>query len=356
MWTSTAAVMTRAVAGFSGLEHALEPVGEVGGVRFVNDSKATNVEAALRAIQSFGAGLVVILGGRFKGGEFSDLRDALRARKASVVAIGEAAPLIHQALEPAVPVRDAADMVAAEFPEVSLVRNDDNRGFSRANNQGFREARGRKVLLLNPDAQVQEGAIDRLVAFLDAHPDVGIAGGRVNSPDGTLQRASRRSIPTPMVSLFRLAGLSRIFPNHPAARAYNLEDADPSETMDVGAVMGAFLMVRREAIEKTGGMDERYFLYGEDIDFCMAVRAAGWRVVYYPEAVVIHRKGASSRQSRLKANREFHRSMVLFHDKHFARTTPWWANFLIRAAIAARGTAFDWALRLDLIRHVGSRG
>jgi UDP-N-acetylmuramoylalanine--D-glutamate ligase len=105
--------MTRAVEGFSGLEHALEPVTEVGGVRFVNDSKATNIESALRAIQSFGTGLVVILGGKFKGGDFGDLRDALKARAGSVVAIGEAAPLIHQALDRAVPVHDAADMVAA---------------------------------------------------------------------------------------------------------------------------------------------------------------------------------------------------------------------------------------------------
>jgi len=105
--------MTRAVAGFTGLEHALEPIGEIGGVRFVNDSKATNIESALRAIESFGDGLVVILGGRFKGGDFGDLRGALQARRASVVAIGESAPLVHRALDGAVPVRDAADMVAA---------------------------------------------------------------------------------------------------------------------------------------------------------------------------------------------------------------------------------------------------
>ena len=105
--------ITRAVEGFSGLEHALEPVTDIGGVRFVNDSKATNIEAALRAIQSFGPGLVVILGGKFKGGDFANLRDALKARTGSVVAIGEATPLIHQALGPVVPVHDAADMVAA---------------------------------------------------------------------------------------------------------------------------------------------------------------------------------------------------------------------------------------------------
>jgi UDP-N-acetylmuramoylalanine--D-glutamate ligase len=105
--------MTRAVEGFLGLEHALEPVAELAGVRFVNDSKATNIDAALRAIESFAPGLVVVMGGRFKGGNFADLRAALRAREAQVVAIGEAAPLLHEALDPAVPVHDAADMVAA---------------------------------------------------------------------------------------------------------------------------------------------------------------------------------------------------------------------------------------------------
>ena len=108
-----AAAITRAVEGFTGLEHALEPVTEFAGVRFVNDSKATNVDAALRAIQSFAPGLVVLLGGKFKGGNFGDLRDALNTRGASVVAIGEAAPLVHEALDAAVPVHDAADMVAA---------------------------------------------------------------------------------------------------------------------------------------------------------------------------------------------------------------------------------------------------
>ena len=248
------------------------------------------------------------------------------------------------------------DLVARSHPDVRLIRNRDNVGFARAANQGSREARGRHVVLLNPDTQVHDGAIDRCVAFLDASSDVGVVGARVNNPDGTLQRACRRAVPTPMVSLFRLGGLKRLFPRHPAARAYNLEDSDPALTTDVGAVSGAFLMVRREALDAVVGMDERYFLYAEDIDFCMSVRARGWRVVYYPEAVVTHRKGASSRQSRLVANREFHRSMALFHQKHFAPGLPGWANAAIRAAIAARGTALDLALRLGLQSHVGSKG
>lgn len=248
------------------------------------------------------------------------------------------------------------ERIRRDHPDARLIANPDNRGFARAANQGFGAAAGRHLLLLNPDAEIQEGALDRCVRFLDANPEVGVVGARVNNPDGTLQRACRRAVPTPMVSLFRLGGLGRLFPGHPAARAYNLEDADPDRTLDVDAVSGSFLMVRREAMERAGGMDERYFLYAEDIDFCMAVKGAGYRVVYYPEAVVVHHKGASSRQARRAANREFHRAMVLFHDKHFAAATPWWANWAIRAAIAARGTVLDLALRLRLIGHVGSRG
>jgi GT2 family glycosyltransferase len=248
------------------------------------------------------------------------------------------------------------ELVDHLWPAAHVIVNPDNCGFARAANQGFAAATGRHLLLLNPDAEVREEALDRCVAFLDAHPDVGVVGARVDNPDGTLQRASRRSVPTPTVSLFRLAGLGRLFPNHPAARAYNLDGADPARTLDVDAVSGAFLMVRREALQRAGGMDERYFLYGEDIDFCMAVKAAGYRVVYYPEAGVVHHKGASSRRASLAANREFHRAMALFHKKHFAATTPAWANWAILGAIALRGTALDLALRLGLTRRVGSKG
>lgn len=248
------------------------------------------------------------------------------------------------------------DLVRENFPDVRVIANRENRGFARAANQGFREATGRHLLLLNPDTVVGDESLDRCVAFLDTHRDVGIVGPRVNNPDGTLQRACRRSLPTPTVSLFRLGGLGRLFPRHPAARAYNLEDSDPARTMDVDAVSGSFLMVRREALEATGGMDERYFLYGEDLDFCVSVMRAGYRVVYYPEAVVVHEKGTSSRQARLLANREFHRSMALFHRKHFAARTPAWLNTLILSAIAVRRAWLELGLRIGLVRHVGSRG
>lgn len=251
---------------------------------------------------------------------------------------------------------DTVRAVRDAHPWVQVIASARNLGFAAGNNLAARHARGRHLLLLNPDAEVGEEALDRCVAFLDAHPDVGVVGARVENPDGTLQRACRRSVPTPLVSLFRLGGLRRLFPRHPAARAYNLDDADPARTLDVDAVSGSFLMARREAWERAGGLDERYFLYAEDIDFCLAVKAAGYRVVYYPEAVVVHHKGASSRRASRAANREFHRAMALFHRKHFAAATPFWANWAILGAIALRGTALDLALRLGLTRRVGSKG
>ena len=252
--------------------------------------------------------------------------------------------------------QDDTAAVLDGYADVQTLVNDENLGFARAANRGFRQAKGRHYLLLNPDTEVHDGALDRCVSFLDSNPEVGIVGARVNNPDGTLQRACRRSIPTPKIAFFRLSGLGKIWRSHPAASAYNLEDADPDETLDVEAVSGSFLMVRREATGHVGGLDERYFLYGEDLDFCLSISRLGYRIVYYPEAVVTHHKGASSRQARRASNREFHLAMKLFHNKHFAAKTPGWLNSLILGGIAARGTVIDIALLTGLQSHVGSKG
>jgi len=239
---------------------------------------------------------------------------------------------------------------------VRVLRNPENLGFGCAANRAARGAQGRYLLLLNPDTEVQDHAMDRAVAYLETNPDVGILGAKVLNSDGTLQRAARRSIPRPSVAFFQLSGLGRLWRNHAAAGAYNLERLDPDQTAEVGAVSGAFLLIRREAWEHAGGFDERFFLYGEDLDLCLSVSRLGYRVVYYPEAVVLHHKGASSRQARRRANREFHRAMRLFHDKHFAAGRPAPVNWLIRGAIAVRGTLNDWAIRSGLRRYVGTRG
>ena len=242
------------------------------------------------------------------------------------------------------------------IPSERIIANRENLGFSRAVNLGFQRARGRFVLLLNPDAEVQDAALERSVAYLGDHPEIGILGARVNNPNGTLQRACRRSIPTPQVAFFELSGLGRIWRNHPAAGAYNLADTDPDVIARVEAVSGSYLMVRRDVVDKVGGMDERFFLYGEDLDFCLSVTRAGYHIVYYPEAVVVHHKGASSRQALRAANREFHRAMSLFHEKHFAADTPAWLNHLIVGGIAVRRTILDLEFQLGLRSHVGTKG
>ncbi|RPJ25197.1 MAG: glycosyltransferase family 2 protein, partial [Planctomycetaceae bacterium] len=140
---------------------------------------------------------------------------------------------------------NSVPMLRQNFPEVHLIENDDNVGFTRANNQAIRRCRSDYVLLLNPDTLIEDGAIDRMVQFMDAHPDVGVSGCQVLNEDGSLQLACRRSIPSPAVAFFRLTGLSRLFPRSRVMARYNLTYLDPMQTHEVDAVSGAFLLIRR---------------------------------------------------------------------------------------------------------------
>ncbi len=154
---------------------------------------------------------------------------------------------------------------------------------------------------------------------MEEHRDVGICGCRVLNKDRTLQLACRRSVPTPKVAFYRLTGLSRLFPQSPVMARYNMTYADPDKTHEVDAVSGAFLMIRREALEEIGPLDERFFMYGEELDWCLRAKRAGWSVMYYPGAEIIHYKGESTKYNSRKAALEFYRAMYLFHRKHFAR-------------------------------------
>src|SRR5437762_539513 len=162
---------------------------------------------------------------------------------------------------------------------VELRANRQNLGFARACNQALARATGRYVLLLNPDTVLEEGALIRAVEFLDAHPDVGILGPRVQLPNGRLDAPCRRSFKTPAIYFYKLSGLSRIFPRSRRFGRYYLSYLDERVTTDVDAVIGAFLLIRREVIEQIGPMDERFFMYCEDEDWCFRAKQAGWRVV-----------------------------------------------------------------------------
>lgn len=249
----------------------------------------------------------------------------------------------------------SADIVGNEFPEVHLVRSPINGGYAYANNLALdkigisgKEAatkyqQSRYVLLLNPDTVLTEDAISNMVAFMDASPDVGIAGPKLLRADGSLDLACRRSFPTPKVALYRMMGLSTLFPRSPRFARYNLTYLDPDDITEVDSVVGAFMMLRWEALDAAGPLDESFFLYGEDLDLSLRIKSLGWKVIYYPAVTVLHYKGESSKTHRPKAVFEFYRSMLIFYRKHYSHTTPRPLGWLIVSAIYARGlTAFLW--------------
>jgi GT2 family glycosyltransferase len=229
-------------------------------------------------------------------------------------------------------------MIKAEFPRVKVIENQSNLGFSKANNALITQSDADYILLLNPDTLVVDNAIERVMKYMEAHSEVGICGCRVLNADRTLQLACRRSIPTPKVAFYRLSGLSRLFPRSKTMARYNLTYEDPEKTHEVDAVSGAFLMIRRKAIEDIGLLDERFFMYGEELDWCLRAKRAGWSVVYYPEAEIIHYKGESTKYNSRKAAFEFYRAMYLFHKKHFAKECSPVTNLLVYTGIVLKAT------------------
>src|SRR3990172_4972493 len=191
----------------------------------------------------------------------------------------------------------SVEMVGRKFPGVRMVANDRNIGFAAANNIALRLSRGRYMLLLNPDTIVKEDTFQIIIRFLDTHPDAGLAGCRILNPDGTLQLACRRSFPTPWVAFTKISGLSALYPESRIFGKYNLGYLDPDRTYEVDAISGSFMAVRREAYEKAGGLDEEYFMYGEDLDWCYRIKQAGWKVYYVSGTRIIHYKGESVRRS-----------------------------------------------------------
>jgi GT2 family glycosyltransferase len=189
-------------------------------------------------------------------------------------------------------------MVAREFPQVDLMRNETPVGFARANNQMLRRHEGEAeyYLLLNDDTAVEPSAFQELVEFLDFHPKAGIAGGKLVKPNGVLDWACKRSFPTPAVFLYRALGLDRLFPRSRRFAKYQLTYLDENEVHEVDTVCGALLATRAEVIRQIGLLDEQLFMYGEDIDWCYRAKRAGWKVFYYPGAKVVHHKSQSIRK------------------------------------------------------------
>jgi len=208
----------------------------------------------------------------------------------------------------------SAEMVAAEFPWVELIASAENVGFPAGNNLGLVRARGRHVFLLNPDTEVIGDALSTLVAYLDAHPDVGVVGPQLLNADGTVQ-SSRRRFPTLATAFFESTWLERLAPRRLLDRYYVLDRPD-GETSDVDWVVGAALMVRQSVVQQVGPLDAAYFMYSEELDWCRRIRDAGWRVVYLPAAQVVHHYGKSSEQAVTARHINFQRAKLRYFRKY----------------------------------------
>jgi N-acetylglucosaminyl-diphospho-decaprenol L-rhamnosyltransferase len=208
------------------------------------------------------------------------------------------------------------EMVGSEFPEVKLTDAARNLGFSAANNIALREGRAPYALVLNPDTRVTEGALDRLLELMDGRPEVGICGPRLELEDGSFDHAAKRSFPTPVSALGHFLRIGRRAGAKGTLAAYRAPEV---EAGPVDAVNGAFMLIRRRALEEVGLFDEGYWMYMEDLDLCYRFQLAGWVTCYEPDVTVIHAKaGSSGRLRRPRLNYAFHYGMYRFYRKHYA--------------------------------------
>ena len=227
----------------------------------------------------------------------------------------------------------SVEMVKAKFHHVCLIQNKENVGFSRANNIALKQARGQYLLLINPDTVVQEDTFHEMLRFFRETPDAGLAGCKILNPDGSFQLGAHRSFPTPWVAFTKIFGLSALFPKSRFFGRYNLTYLSPDETYEVDALSGSFMMMKRNVYERVGGLDEAYFMYGEDLDWCFRVSQIGSKVYYVHSTKIIHFKGESTRRSNLDEIKTFYAAMRIFVGKHFSR------SFLVESMLTA-GIAF----------------
>ena len=228
----------------------------------------------------------------------------------------------------------SADMVAAEFPRAQLIRSPENKGFAGGNNPAMKIARGRYILLLNSDAFLAEGVLEKTIHYMDDHPHIGVLGCKLTDPDGTLQ-PSARMLPGPLNKIFHITGLAAHFPKSKFFGRVDYTWWDHSEPRSVGWVVGAYFIIRRQTMEDIGVLDDRYFLYFEEIDYCLSARRAGWDVVFYPYASVIHLGGQSSLKTgkRVSAKGRQIVAIRITSEFRYYRKMYGWLHVLLAAGI-----------------------
>jgi GT2 family glycosyltransferase len=222
-------------------------------------------------------------------------------------------------------------MVREKFPKVHLIENSENVGFARANNQAIQRCAGKYILLLNPDTLVEYGALEALVDFLDRHPEAGAAGARMLNPDGSLQISSH---PRPTLSreLWRLLHLDTFLPY----ALYPLTKWATNHPQEVDILGGACLLLRKEALDQVGSLDEDYFIYSEEIDLCYRIQRAGWRIYWVPQAKVVHFGGQSTRQVPTEMFLNLYRSNIKYFHKHYGWTAAQIHKLILMIAALSR--------------------
>jgi GT2 family glycosyltransferase len=261
----------------------------------------------------------------------------------ALLSVRRAVEKLGQPVEVFVVDNNSADgsvaMVRARFPEVILIANRDNPGFSKGNNQALRRATGQYQLLLNPDTVVEEDTFRACCAFMDAHPDCGGLGVKMLDGQGKFLPESKRALPTPDVAFYKMFGLASVFPKSRTFGRYHLGFLDQDQTHEIEVLSGAFMMLRKEALDKIGLLDEDYFMYGEDIDLSYRLTRGGWKNYYFPGTRIIHYKGESTKRTSVNYVFVFYRAMVIFAQKHFAPGRAGLFSLLINAAIWLRAGA-----------------
>jgi len=207
-------------------------------------------------------------------------------------------------------------MVENNFPDVTLIKNKKNRGFGQANNQGLAKARGKYILFLNSDVTVNENCLDEMFDFMEKNPEIGASSCKLTFPDGSLQH-SCRVFPTFRTFFLMLIGLRYLFPNMKIFRDYLMQDWDHSDIKEVDQIMGSFMFIRSDVLEQIGSFDERYWMYFEEVDLCLRMKKAGWKIVHYPYVSAVHFLSKSSEQwGEIKRINEFQNSLLKYFKKN----------------------------------------
>lgn len=236
-------------------------------------------------------------------------------------------------------VDGSISLIKEKFPQVRLIANSENVGFSAANNQAISVSQGKYVLLLNPDTVVQEDSFEKTIAFMDQHPEAGGLGIKMLDGKGRFLPESKRGLPTPSVAFYKIFGLSKLFPGSKKFGQYHLTYLDKNKTHSVDVLSGAFMLMRKETLDKVGLLDETFFMYGEDIDLSYRIVKGGYKNYYFADSSIIHYKGESTKKSSVNYVVVFYKAMAIFAKKHFSHNNARLFNFFIHFAIYLRAAA-----------------